>query len=344
MNTINLSSIATGCPNIILGSIINTYITPAISVFGLVLNFLSAVVFIQISKKNKIFINMVKYIFIKSIVDGIIMVITIFSPFYYCPSCEKTRSYASVFWLIYFHIYAEKALQLCSSIMEVMATFECCIQISRKLKFCYPKYISLIKVPLIHVFAFIYCSHHHFDYKILPLNPPSQTIYYRYSYTEFYYSDIGYVLRYGETVLMRILTFSLLIILNSFIFLTFKKTAKRKMKLNQRIDQNNALKHAFDAEKRNQIMIILSELNFIVGQFGTFLVNFRTPELEGVFICLYHVFYMIYLMSLILNFFLYYFFNKNFRIQVSKYLKFFTFNYREDVYNNGSIDTFQSTQ
>ena len=174
------------CPYRLPVSIINGFIQPVFSLLGIFLNFLSVILFLQLSKKNNSYSNMLKYLLIMSTDDGMRFIIISFSSFYFCLDCEQIHSYETVVWFIYFYLYSARSFEMSGSFMEVMATFECYIRITERLKFFHSKSIPIIVIPLLHLISFIYEIPYFFEFKIVPLNLnnfSNQTVYFTYSYT-----------------------------------------------------------------------------------------------------------------------------------------------------------------
>ena len=346
MNQKNISFGFHSCSYTLAVSIINGYIHPVISVFGIFLNFLSVIVFLQILKKNKDYSSMFKYLLIKSLDNGMRSIINSFATFNYCLNCEYSRSYATLIWFIYFFIYVARSLEMCSSFMDVMATFECYIGITGKFKILHSKNIPNIIIPLVHIFSLIFSIHYLFRYKIVPsnlINVLNETKYYKHDFTEFHYTDIGFMFRLLESGLTHITPFVLLFLINCLIILTFRNTSVRKLKLNQNIHQSNSVKMALKVEKKIQIMIVLSGVNFMIGHVGMILFSFNLPVSEQFQICFVNFYNSMYSFSLIINIFFYYFYNNHFRHQILINLRWFGYKYRQNVlestYDNKSKHT-----
>ena len=335
----NLTMEDVSCPYKLSIAIINAYIMPSISVLGVILNLMSVIVLIQISKRKSAYSNMLNYLLFKSVNDGLQFLINAFTPFYFCIHCENSHSYIIIIWYIYFFYYAEDVFMLSSSLMELMASFDCCIRIAEKMKLCYSKRIPYIIIPFIQVFAAIYYVHLLFEFKIEPLNSfenSGKIQSYKYVLTDFYYSKVGKFFRIGHVVIRDIIPFLLLILINVFIILKFRTAVKRKLKLNQSINQTRSVQAAINAEKKNQIMILLSGLNFMIGHFGLILYYIQPFQASPEFwTCFVEFYYLPYYLSFVVNVFLYYVFNKNFRNQFCNNLRFL-FN-QKPKNNNSSV-------
>ena len=339
MNLSNLTVEDVSCPDKLSIAIINAYIMPAISVLGVILNLMSVIVLFQISKRKSAYSNMLYYLLFKSINDGLQFLINVFTPFYFCIHCENSHSYIIIIWYIYFFYYAEDVLMLCSSLMELMATFDCCIHIVEKMKFCYSKKIPFIIAPFIQVFATIYYVPLLFEFKIEQLISFEHSVKiqsYTYVLTDFYYSKAGKLFRIGHVVIRDIIPFMLLILLNFFIILKFRTEVKRKLKLNHNMKQTKSVQAAINADKKNRIMILLSGLNFMIGHFGLILYYIQPFQASPQFwSCFVEFYYLPFYLSFVVNVFLYYVFNKNFRNQFCNNLRFL-FN-QKPKNNNSSV-------
>ena len=338
MDSINISLEFMECQYKLPVSIINAYIQPVISVIGIFLNVLSVIVFLQISKKNKNYSNMFKYFLVKSLDDGIRFVIYSFSPFYFCLNCENTHSYEIVTWYIYFYLYAARGLEMGSSLMAVMATFECFIRIAGKLKFLHSKIITITIISLVHLIAFSNSVYIILGNKITPLTLvyfKNQTIYYKRDRSAFIFKAEIVILRNFDAILSHIIPFVLLILFNIFIILQLKKTSKLKLLLHQHILQNKSIKAALNSKKKNQIMVILSGLNFMIGHFGIILLRFRLSFWsEQSWNCFSFFYGLIFSLSLVINVFFYYFLNNHFRNQLHMNFRCFRYKSRRNELEN----------
>ena len=293
--------------------IINFYIVPIISAIGFFLNLLSALVFYQISKNNS-FGNMFYYLFFKSIDDAVQFIIQVFAPFYYCYNCHNSHSYMVIVWYIWFFYYAELICELCSAYMEILATFDCYISINGYLKCCKSKYLAYILILIVHFFAFIYYIYVIYSFDIVPVKSEQKQTFYHFGYTKFYYTVFAYTLRIMHTMLRDVSAFILLILLNILILFTFKKSMERK----KNIGSKN-LKSIRKAERNNTRLILYSGINYIIGHIAIFMFYMPFDQLiksTNFWSCFVGTLSLPFYLSYFFTFFLYFFFNKQYRHKV----------------------------
>ena len=294
--------------------IIIFYITPIISGIGIFLNLYNALIFYQILKESS-FGHMFKYLLFKCIDDAIQFIIQVFAPFYYCNNCDNIHSYNVVVWFIWFNWYLGTVFEFGSTSMEILATFDCYITINKHLKCFRSKHLPYILNVIIHVYAFVYHIYIPYISEIVPLKLVNGETFYILSKTRFYKTRIAFTLSIMATFLKDISAFVLLLIFNSLLLITLKRSMKKKMKI--MIQNDNKKVKNFDfiqkANRNNTILIFFSSINFMMGHILLILINLPIENAGDIYSCAKQISSLLYFLSSFSSFFLYYSFNKQFR-------------------------------
>jgi hypothetical protein len=315
--------ISDACPFVVADMIAMNYVVPGMTIFGIILNAFCVLVFTQILLKKRVEGHMFKYLLVKSLDDFIQFVFQIFSLMYYCDGCENTHSYGMNVWFIWFYYVGESILELASAWMEVLATFDCLLNISNKWSCFKSKFLSNLLIVIIHLIALFSQIYFSFEFNIVPNGSKSsessnQTIYFSIKKTPFAYSIFATYLNYFHTISRDIIPFIILIFLDGLILKTFGKIMTRKKNLtqnqNNNLNKNNSSNSRIEkAERNNIIMIILTGLNFLIGHYSSILFYINFPVSPQFWSCFYDFNLVIFYLSYTTTFFFYLSFNKYFR-------------------------------
>ena len=300
----------TGCPLINASNFIYYYLLPVISAVGVVSNLFSTIVFYQIIKMVKMNGRMFNYLFLKSINDLLQFIFQIFSPVYYCVQCEASRSYASIVWYIGFFYYAECVVELISGWLEVLATLDCLVVITKKAKFVNSKFFAICAISFLHIYAPLFYLFWLFSLDIVRDTSVATTVSYTSQVTPFFYTNFVKYMRYLHSIVRDFVIFIILVILNFFILIFLKKNTLRKKDL---LKGGHQTVSAEKAEKNNELMIMLIGINYLIGHFGSILYYVPFPASPQFWNCFYDFNLIPFYISYIVNNLMYYFFNKNFR-------------------------------
>jgi hypothetical protein len=305
------------CPLKEASSMINNFILPLISAFGIVINLFGSLVFFQMIKKIKIECHMFKYLMVKSIDDTLRFICQIFSPLYYCENCNlQNSSYAGVLWYIWFYYYNECALEFCSSWMEVLATLDFYCLIKKKMKILHQKQFLVCILIIFHAYGFIFYIIFVYNFEIIEILQKHATNgtlkYFEIKKSEFYYSIKGVVTRVIHTFQRDMAVMFILIFLNVLILNEYYRNRKRKIKLLSNSIKNRAVLNAERAIKNQRAMIYLVNLNHFFGHIG--ILVYYIPFLNNSFWNCVHLFSFIpFSLSYTTNIILFYFFNNHFK-------------------------------
>ena len=326
----NTTAVDSTCPLHLTESALYFYFLPVLSFVGIVANLFNTIVFSQILKHTKFDGQMFKYLLFKSISDLLQFIFQILSPLYFCPECVNSRSYMSIVWYIGVYYYGEGVVELTSSWMEVLATFDCYCTIKGTLLFIKTEIFSNIIITIIHIYSSVFYIFWIFRFEIENTAPNGTSPNYNFKETVFYETVFAKVLKYLHTTQRDFLVFISLSILNILILLELKRVIKRKRivlnlerALKLTMGKLTIIKNAETAQKNQQIMICLSGLNYSIGHLGIVLYYLPHNGSEQQFWdCFYDVNLIFFYISYINNIFLYYMFNKHFKRLTKSNLSF----------------------
>ena len=308
----------TSCPLVNASKFIYYYLLPVISAIGILSNLFSTIVFYQIIKMVKVNGRMYNYLFLKSINDLLQFIFQIFSPVYYCVQCETSRSYGSIVWYIGFFYYAECVVEIISGWLEVLATLDCLVIITKRAKFINSKLFAICAISFLHIYAPIFYLFWFFSLDIVVDTSVTTSVSYTSQMNPFFYTDFARYMRYLHSIVRDFVVFITLVILNFFILIFLKKNTLRKKDL-LKSDKHTA--SAEKAEKNNELMIMLIGINYLIGHFGSILYYVPFPASPQFWNCFYDFNLIPFYISYIDNNLMYYFFNKNFRKYANQNLK-----------------------
>jgi hypothetical protein len=337
--SINLTTVRTGCP-LAASAITYNYVLPVISALGIVVNLFSSIVFYLMNKNIKLPGQMFKYFFLKSVNDMLQFVFQIFSPVYYCDGCTEKTTYGGAVWYIAFFYYAECVVELCSSWLEVFATLDCLVIITKKFRFINTKTFCYTASILIHVYALVYYLFWFFS---LSIEKDIDSDYFIVKTTEFYTTKLVVIMRYIHTIQRDLIVFILLLLLNILIFIQFKSNTTRKVKLlnvknkiqktthvsfsvgdmttNQTVERNK-YRSAEKAERNNRNMIVLVAINYFIGHFGSILYYIPFPASAEFWSCFYDLDLTPFYLSYIIHNVFYFIYNKHFYKYTMEIIRF----------------------
>jgi hypothetical protein len=273
--------------------------------------------------------QMFKYLFLKSLNDLAQFIFQIFSPLFYCEGCSNKASYSGLVWYIGFFYYAECVVELNSAWLEVFATLDCLVLITKRFKFVNSKKFFYISSIILHVYSVVYYLFWFFSLKIENV---VDSAYFIVETTQFHQTNDAKILRYIHTVQRDFCIFAILFLLNLAIFIQFKANTLRKKKLfnmkNSIPPNGNPLKEsdlsnnskrkkftlssAKKAERNNRNMIFLIAVNYFVGHFFTLLYYIPFPASPQFWSCFFDFVLIPFYLSYIINNIFYIIYNKHF--------------------------------
>ena len=319
----------TNCQFLSASSSINTYLNVAISLIGLATNLFTSIVFSQMIYSVKLDNHMFKYLLLKSISDSLQFVFHVFSPLFYCGDCEP--SYAGLLWFIAFYEYAEGVVEFSSSWMEVFATLDFYALVTNKLKFIATKKFFWIVAFVFHVYPILFHIPIFYMAQIKTnVDALSQVTYSMYL-TPFYFSDAHKILEGILNTQLHLAVLIALVFLSLLIMFELAKSYRRKSKLvgtNKKTAQNTTKSLAEKALKNQRQLIIFLNLNYFFGHICKFVWSFslieRPTDLDVInFWNCFNIFGLLLLyMSYMPNAFIFYRFNKHFKMYTQQNFKF----------------------
>ena len=294
--------------------ILTLYLFPIIFLFGLVLNIVCTVIFYRITFQNtrKQDTNkMFEIYFYKSLNYSLVFLSNIFSPLYYCSSCESRYYLVMQIWYIVFHQYFLVLLGTYSAYLEILATLDRFLIFKPNIK----ERISILKSKHFYrnlmIILFIFCigfyTHRLLDYKI---NSTLSNNTYRYeiSLTGLSKTDLQKAFKIIHTILRDIIGISLTIIMSIIILKTMRIIIQNKKLVMNKSNEDKIS----NTEKQNTKMVVITNIVFIIGRTPICIYNFLLgSNLE---LCLFYNLSRFFLyFSYSIDFFIYLGFNKKFR-------------------------------
>ena len=302
------------------------YVLPFISFVGIILNLLCIIVFSMIIKKElnnqTIFIFGHKCFLARSIHDFIQFVFQIFTPIYYCKQqCDSiSKSFISQIWFIYFFNFAESVNEYNSAFFEVASMLECYTMINNYVN-------ALKKIPFSFLFlivlAWSICHNISiiFRFKIVPVSDQNE---YQIQKTDYYNSTFDTYLRFIEIFIRDILSFIILFILYILIFLTIKNRSKIKRGISNKTKyKSNGVKNADKATNKILVMVITSSSIYLMGRLPLMIyyLPYNKNLIPIFWSCFYNISLLPFYLSYAVSFFIYFFFNNNFKVNLMALLR-----------------------
>lgn len=310
------------CPNVI-----SKYIIPIISGFGVLLNFFNIVIFSIILTKGKQANSVFKYLLAKSISDTLQFVFQILSPIYYSDNVYLSKSYFSQVWYIWFYYYGEYITELCSDFLDLLATFDCYVNlktINKKLQFLQTNKFFFCLLAFILVYSCGFYTFSIFEFKIVDFyqnitNNKTEWIGFDIDYTDFHRSADVKIIKMVHTIVRDVVISVALMILNVLIFNFIKSSLNFKM--NKSGSKNR--KTLERSRNRNRIMVIAIGLSHVIGHLPLIVYHLPFNKVGPVWNCFTYVSIVLFLLSYTSGFFIYFIFNRSFSSNAKNILCFF---------------------
>ena len=299
-----------------ISDMLMTYPIPIISLFGIITNSISIIVFLKIIQQNNnsVYTFLNKCILSKSINDCIQLIFQIFSPILFCKKCGLSNQILPQIWFIYFFHFGESVVIFNSSLFEMAAVFEqLCLF---KNSFNFLKKIKNFNILFILItfcgILFNIIIFFRFEINTQTNFYNNSTIYsYNVDKSLYYHSTFDRYIRFTETLLEDILTFIILLILSLLILVELNWASIKKNKVHQVSTQK---RNIFDrAHKKFTNLIIMSCLVYLLGQMPLIVYYIPFDKNDQQFWYEYYYWSLVtFYFSYLVNFFIYYFFNRNF--------------------------------
>jgi hypothetical protein len=337
-------------------SLIVKMITIGITDFlGIVLNLFNVVCFVQIVVKVEN-TNMFKYLLVKSASEFAIFIIDVFFIRYYCVACSMANTLAGEIWNNYFSSFIEICLFYVSSIMEIAVTLDCYLTIitASRFKFLLSKTSFYVIVSGSVLFSTIFHVYFLLGYSVVSVKVSLQTIANVTSEYEKFYTvkttfgqtDTFKVFSLIHSILRDVVMLFVILLLNVLVLKELKAFTKRRMFLTGDVGATSYGEHtavtltttgpvnqsvlvAQRAETRKCVMILLTGLMFGLGHIGQAVANFQSKFAYNAsydaWFCVYFVAIRLFNLSYAVNFFLYYFFNAQFKKYANETIAFIVY-------------------
>jgi hypothetical protein len=301
-------------------------ISKVLLIIGIFTNCICIIVFSIIIKRQSAQGNMFKYLLIKSIMDFSVCLTKTLN---FSKICVTNRpSLFCILMYILIYEYVQMCFQLLSIVFEIAATFDCYININRKLNCCQTK----LYFYLFSIFLFISSSS---VYLIFPLQykiekmDTNQSSYYFLELSKFGISLTYFQYHYFVNLLIRDCTlFSLLVLLNLMILYSLYKTTARRRNLAGNNSNNALLISSINAERRKMMMIVATGLNFMIGHFPNFVWNFCYDFFDINFECAFNYIKLLFDLSYVDSIIFYFIFNNVFKKILIGFIPFINRNNR----------------
>jgi hypothetical protein len=271
--------------------------------------------------------KMYKYLLLKSLCDMISALVIIPSPAY---DCCTPKSYSIIVWKNVFDFYITYVFKGASGFFEVAATLDCALSIEtnrfqwlqKKLYFCITTFLIFVSNFLFELFSLL--SYTIKKYTFINKKKNETSIGYFSVYSKFALKKKGTVntLLFVDSLTRDVLIFLINLALNIFILFKIRNLIKkRKTMINQSNGNNNVKSKktlADQAEKSKIKMMFSLFLVYFIGHFPMFIIySFFAKQ---------HLYYTLSLFllrtSYVVYFFVYFFFNKHFKMIVLEKLPF----------------------
>ena len=295
------------------------YVEKALGATGLAINMACIAVFIKLlNHSDTSSAEMNKYLLFKSIVDAYCMLKLLVFAIFDCRNCDQYRFYSTGIFKLVFLIYLSYVAQLLSMCCELAANYirykaistESCL-ITKKLSF-------RVAVSLMILYSMLFYSYKLIERKIVARRQTSKnaslTIY-RLTLTEFGTSDTILKIEFVHSLVRDGLIIALIFVLNILTLTKMRRLLREKEHILEINGHTSNKRVSLRTQKAN---INLTLMVFVTGSIAIvghgFYFAFHIPSLSWhLSECAYPFVNFGYTLSYVVNFFVYYFFNKNFR-------------------------------
>ena len=299
------------------------YVYLSFSGIGLILNMLNMIAFVKMAKKYPKE-SMIKYLFVKSLLDFLYCVINIswFLFTYYSP---YTYSYYYLVYYKYIDLYFNHVTMSLSIVFDCTAIIDRYLLISGRMKWMYKVIVFNRGIPILTIIAFALYSYKTIEFRILrfenvTLNNTSLKAYFQWTLDGAGLSiELSLILQVIQTTIVNFIVTSLILIFNILTLLEIKNKLRKKRMLTP---VRNTIVHdrIKSAENRNTMMLVWSSPLIIIPNFAYFLGSMIVLTVYTQFYnaCVDAVGNILYYSQFSFSFFFYYAFNVNFQKELSR--------------------------
>jgi hypothetical protein len=251
--------------------IIYVYFLPSVGITSSLTNILSIIIFSRIVRNQRDGNKMFSYLLIKSCCDMIISMMISTVPMMYYIKSNVRFEYFTQIWNIWFIYYILCVLHLSSRLFEVMATLMCALSIDNRMKCCHKRSTFFAIIITILISFFLLRSYVLFDFKIYKYviigNNSNQIIYYT-GMRNFSENTVKILNAFfiTDSLIRDLLSLITLLLINIYIFYKLIQTNKRKRNLqNNNRSAGEILARGVEASKRKKKMVIVLFITFVIG-------------------------------------------------------------------------------
>jgi len=299
--------------------IYNAYIEKVISSISLVLNILCSIAFMQIircnhSTNNKNGQDIFKYLFYKSLMDIYISLRFALKSVFNCKDCSLEKIYAiKVFYLIFF-IYVEYACELATMLCQVVACFNRYRFVTNKWHIFDKRISYKLVLASITLYSLLFYVYLFFDRQIITkIRVDQNETISMYLIQEESLGIGSQILNYAHSLSRNVFCVVFIFVFNVLTFYSVKKSLdKKKLMIKSNTSSQKLMSKSEKAELRLTLMVISTNLVILVTHGLSFIRWMKIKEIDQSK-CFATCNYIIYVMSFNLNFFIYFYFNKNFK-------------------------------
>lgn len=334
-----------------IGFVFSNYVYPAIGVIGSLLNILCIWVFSNkkfSTNNSRCFIF--KYLLVKSTYDCLILLLNALKPVFNCYECSFNSLYIVKMFEFFFYKYFLYVCTLCSIVFELVAQLDrlVAISVSQPKNWMLP--YRIVTIALIAIISTFY-SFKLFEYNIEATEYEDEKLYNLYK-SSFSITNTFRLFNLIQSFIRDFFCVILLLLLDIFILIVFRRLMWNKKQImlggqtaninhNQASTSNNipnSIANKVDsAENKTTIMILIIGIMTFIGRFPIFLnylpLNFHWKQ------CIQFTSESLFLVNISINFFVYIFFNRNFKLVFMRLYRCNWYYEKVTVVNNDMTET-----
>lgn len=306
MNSTNISIIPAlqSCPS----ELITIYVTPFISLLGIIFNLLSTIVFTRMLITNLQVNPLYRILHAKSLLELIMFTLNVLMPIYYCRSCPISSSSLAQIWYIYLFNYSEDFLLTSSLILEIFASIRCYFNLTNSK----PRILAGLSIiyPILAIISLtmIYSSFILFRFRIVRFESGFTT-----ERTDYFNSSFDTLVRFVQSFIRDVLLIILLFVLQSFMIVIIQRQVSGNL-------EANALMRF---KRKTILMVITCGMIYVLGHLPImvyYLPFSKNGDLNEFWSCYYLFSLVPFYLSYLPNFFIYCYFNKIFLQNLREFL------------------------
>jgi hypothetical protein len=292
-------------------------------IIGIITNGICILIFSLIVKKTQLQSNMFKYLLIKSIIDFCICILQLIV---YLNVCGSFRTLLCFVVQIWFFEYFQFILLSLSIVFEIAASFDCYININKKLECCQTNlFFYLFSFCAVVVYFLVYLIYPLIfkPKKITLTNQLNNSTITDYSPGQSSFGKRLYNIGITslESFLRDCLLFIIVVALNVLILISLIKTTKRRRNLAGN-NNDNLMVSSQKAERKKMLMILTTGINYMIGHLPNFIVSFLLDYFRIYLNCLDVYIDLLFYLSYVDGIIFFFLFNNIFRrILISPFIK-----------------------